>query len=151
MIKAKSRWWLLQKRPHLSLKNFNVKVFWLGKAGSWICMAMMAWKNFQKIFSKNGGLMVMYLGKKWKEIAQQKELQVHPYLGIYEKNPETLNGNRPFWGGRFPDPIIHYTFLGWLPNRQVHPPKTNMESWNLKMKPWKRRFLWKTHHFQVPC
>ena len=30
----------------------------------------------------------------------------------------------------------------------VHPRKL---TWNLKMKPWKRRFLLKTHHFQVPA
>ncbi len=32
--------------------------------------------------------------------------------------------------------------------KEIHPQK---QTWNLKMDPWKRRFLLETHHFQVPC
>lgn len=39
----------------------------------------------------------------------------------------------------------------YLSENQILPMHPGKLAWNLKVKPWKRRFLSETFHFQVPC
>ena len=45
----------------------------------------------------------------------------------------------------------HSWILKWYINIDTHQLLPRSLTWNLKITPWKRRFLLETHHFQVPC
>ena len=67
--------------PELEKVYFSIPGFLSGESWYLDLHGHDALEKNPKNILPNGGWMVMYLGKKWKKIAQKKELQVHPYLG----------------------------------------------------------------------